>query len=134
MAYTQPNSNRILCIAPQPFYTDRGTPIAVWHVIKAYTESGAKVDLLTFPVGEDLHHPGLRTFRIPNLIMAKRIPIGFSLRKLILDAILVPAVWIRLSRQSYSCIHAVEEAAFPLQGVGKKFLSCMICSHPFQNN
>jgi len=119
MGFTKPNSNRILCIAPQPFYTDRGTPIAVRHVIKAFTESGAKVDLLTYPIGEDIEQPGLRIFRIPNLIKAQKIPIGFSVRKLVLDTILIPAIWNRLSRESYSCIHAVEEAAFPAVIAGR---------------
>ena len=45
-------SKRILVVAPQPFYSDRGTPIAVEHVIKAYTELGSKVDLLTYPIGK----------------------------------------------------------------------------------
>jgi len=119
MGFSKPNSNRILCIAPQPFYADRGTPIAVRHVINAFTESGAKVDLLTYPIGEDIDLPGLRIYRIPNLIRTKKIPIGFSARKVFMDAILIPAIWNRLSRESYSFIHAIEEAAFPAVIAGR---------------
>ena len=119
MGFSNTKSNRILCIAPQPFYTDRGTPIAVKNVIKAYTESGANVDLLTFPTGEDLHLPGLRIYRVPNLINTKNIPIGISARKLFFDALMVPAIVNRLSRESYSYIHAVEEAAFPAVIAGR---------------
>ncbi len=120
MGSTTPHSNRILVIAPEPFYTDRGTPIAVRHVIKALTEFGSEVDLLTYPIGKDIELPGLRIFRIPNLFHIKKVPIGFSARKLLLNSILIPAIWNRLSRESYSFIHAVEEAAFPAVVVGRR--------------
>ena len=120
MGSTKAHSNRILVIAPEPFYSDRGTPIAVRHLIKALTEFGSQVDLLTYPMGKDIDMPGLRIFRIPNLFHIKKVPIGFSARKLLLNSILIPAIWNRLSRESYSFIHAVEEAAFPALVVGRR--------------
>lgn len=114
------HSDRILVIAPEPFYTDRGTPIAVRHVIKAFIDYGAKVDLLTYPIGKDIEQPGLRIFRIPNLFNIKKVPIGFSARKLLLNLILVPSIWSRLSHESYAFIHAVEEAAFPAVLAGRR--------------
>jgi glycosyltransferase involved in cell wall biosynthesis len=120
MGSPKSNANRILVIAPEPFYADRGTPIAVKHVIKAFSEYGSKVDLLTYPIGKDIEQPGLRIFRIPNLFNFKKVPIGFSARKLFLNLILIPAIWNRLSRESYSFIHAVEEAAFPAVMAGRR--------------
>lgn len=104
---------RILIVAPQPFYEDRGTPIALRQVLEALSGLGRKVDLLTFPVGEDVDLPGLRIFRVANPLRVKRVPVGLSVRKLILDVFLVVALIKRLRRGSYTCIHAVEEAAFP---------------------
>jgi glycosyltransferase involved in cell wall biosynthesis len=100
-------------VAPQPFYQDRGTPIALRQVLQAATELGYQVDLLTFPVGTDAHLPGLRTYRAGNPLDIRSVPIGLSLRKLALDASLVLALRKRLARETYTCIHALEEAAWP---------------------
>ena len=103
---------RILLIAPQPFYEDRGTPIAVKWVLEALSEHGDQVDLLTYPLGEDIELPGLRIFRLQTPFKIRHIPIGFSAQKLLLDAFLAPAIGRRLRQERYKCIHAVEEAAF----------------------
>jgi glycosyltransferase involved in cell wall biosynthesis len=106
-------ARRILAVAPQPFYQDRGTPIALRQVLQAASELGYEVDLLTFPVGSDIQLPGLRTFRSPNPLGIRSVPIGLSVRKLLLDATLVPALRERLRRETYTCVHALEEAAWP---------------------
>jgi len=104
---------RILFLAPQPFYEDRGTPIAVLHVLEALSSQGVTVDLITFPVGQAIDLPGLRIFRVGRGLPIRSVPIGLSARKLLLDGLLVVACLHRLSRERYDCIHAVEEAAFP---------------------
>ena len=104
---------RILAVAPQPFYQDRGTPIALRQVLQAASELGYRVDLLTFPVGSDVHLPGLRTFRAGNPLAIRSVPVGLSLRKLALDASLLTALRERLARETYTCLHALEEAAWP---------------------
>jgi glycosyltransferase involved in cell wall biosynthesis len=106
-------ARRVLILAPQPFYQDRGTPIALRQVIHAASELGYQVDLLTFPVGVDVHYPGLRIFRAGNPLDIGVVPIGLSLRKLALDASLLTAARDRLAREAYTCIHALEEAAWP---------------------
>ena len=42
-------SRRILAVCAQPFYQDRGTPIALRQVLQAASELGYQVDLLTLP-------------------------------------------------------------------------------------
>lgn len=106
-------ARRILVVAPQPFYEDRGTPIALRQVLQALGELGRPVDLLTYPVGADVSIPELRTFRSANPFNFDSVPVGFSLRKLILDLPLIVALRRRLARESYVCVHAIEEAAFP---------------------
>lgn len=104
---------RVLLVAPQPFYEDRGTPIAVRNVLQALSELGYEVDLLTYPVGQSVELPGLRILRAPNPLGIRRVPVGLSARKILLDSTLVPKLWAQLRRKRYACIHAVEEAAFP---------------------
>jgi glycosyltransferase involved in cell wall biosynthesis len=104
---------RILVVAPQPFYQDRGTPIALRQVLAALGELGRPVDLVTYPVGADVIIPGLRIYRSANPFGYETVPVGLSLRKIVLDLPLTAAVHRRLTRERYACIHAVEEAAFP---------------------
>jgi glycosyltransferase involved in cell wall biosynthesis len=100
-------------VAPQPFYQDRGTPIALRQVLQALSELGRSVDLVTYPVGHDVPIPGLRVFRSANPLRYTSVPIGFSVRKLVLDVPLIRSLQARLAAERYACVHAVEEAAFP---------------------
>jgi glycosyltransferase involved in cell wall biosynthesis len=113
-------NRRILVVAPQPFYQDRGTPIALRQVLEALSELDYRVDLLTFPVGDDIELPGLRIFRSANPFGIGQVQVGLSLRKILLDLSLISALRERLRRDSYSCIHAVEEAAFPAVLIGRR--------------
>ena len=109
---TAPDGLRVLVVAPQPFYEDRGTPIAVRHVLEGLSQLGYQVDVVTFPVGESVDIPGVRYFRVPNPLSISSVPIGLSFRKLWFDVFLFFAIRARLRERSYLCIHAVEEAAF----------------------
>ncbi len=104
---------RILVVSPQPFYQDRGTPIALRQVIEALSGLGYQVDVLTFPVGQDIELPGVRIFRAGNPFRIRGVPVGLSARKLLLDVSLIAALRSRLEQDRYTCVHAVEEAAFP---------------------
>jgi glycosyltransferase involved in cell wall biosynthesis len=104
---------RILVVAPQPFYEDRGTPIAMRQVLLALSELGRQVDLLTYPVGADVAIEGLRIFRSANPFRFESVPVGLSLRKIVLDVPLTVMLRGLLARERYACVHAVEEAAFP---------------------
>jgi len=110
---------RVLFLAPQPFYEDRGTPIAVRHVLEALSSGGVSVDLITFPVGRTIDLAGLRILRVGRRLPVRSVPIGLSARKLFLDGLLTAAALRQLSRERYDCIHAVEEAAFPAAVIGR---------------
>lgn len=114
-----PTPMHVLMIAPEPFYQDRGTPIALKYVLETLSEGGNEVDLLTYPMGETVELTGLRTLRISNPFGFEDVPIGLSLRKLVLDVLLIFAMARRLWRHRYDCIHAVEEAAFPAVVLGR---------------
>lgn len=111
---------RLLLVAPQPFYQDRGTPIAVRQVIEALGELGYEIDLLTYPVGETVPLPATRYLRTVNPFRVRQVPVGLSLRKLVLDGLLVPQIWRRMRSGDYFAVHAVEEAAFPAVAFGRR--------------
>jgi glycosyltransferase involved in cell wall biosynthesis len=114
-------ARRILVVAPQPFYEDRGTPIAVRQVLQALGELGRSVDLLTFPIGEDIAVPGLNIVRSANPFGFRGVPIGLSFRKILLDVQLAWALQRLVIPGRYSCIHAVEEAAFPAAVLARRY-------------
>lgn len=114
-------NRRILLVAPQPFYQDRGTPIAVRQVLEGLSQLGYSVDLLTYPVGTDVNLPGLRIIRTANPFRFTSVPVGFSLQKMLLDIPLTFQLRDRLRKGAYTCIHAVEEAAFPAVLLGRHY-------------
>src|SRR5712691_11967411 len=107
----EPPRPRVLFVAPQPFYEDRGTPIAVRQVLQALGQLGYAVDLLTYPVGSDVTIPGLRIFRGANPFGIRSVPVGLSVQKLLLDISLAAALRAHLRSRPYTCVHAVAEMA-----------------------
>src|ERR1700722_4160782 len=97
---------RVLIVTPQPFYEDRGTPIAVRYVARALSEIGVEVDLLAFPIGEDVAIKDVSIRRCGNLLRFRRVPIGFSWRKIVLDASLWTSFAKQLSLRRYDMVHA----------------------------
>lgn len=103
---------KILFLAPHPFFQQRGTPIAEKMVIETLTRQGHQIDVLTYPEGADVHIPGCRIRRIPQLPFLRRIQPGFSFKKLASDGVML-AIALRMARRGrYDLIHAVEESAF----------------------
>ncbi|MCB0359189.1 MAG: hypothetical protein KDD44_06125, partial [Bdellovibrionales bacterium] len=79
----------ILLIAPQPFFAQRGTPFNVRAMATCLAEDGYQVDLLVFPVGEDVAlPPAVRLLRSPGFPGIDSVPIGPSWRKIVLDIFL----------------------------------------------
>jgi glycosyltransferase involved in cell wall biosynthesis len=103
----------ILLLAPQPFYEERGTPIAVKWVAENMAAAGHAVDLLVFPFGQELSIPGVRLIRCARPPGVKRVGIGFSPQKLLCDVTLVRAARRLLREKKYDVIHACEESIFP---------------------
>lgn len=104
---------RILLVAPQPFYQERGTPIAVRMLAEVLCGQGHAVDLLTYHEGADLDIDGLRILRTPALPGLRHVPIGISWKKLVCDLLLCGRLLSLALSRHYDVIHAVEEAVFP---------------------
>jgi len=103
----------VLLVAPNPFFEERGTPIAVRMLCETLCGAGHSVDLLTYHVGSDVEIAGLNILRIPRLPLIIHVPIGFSWKKIICDIFLSAKLVSRIVRKKYEVVHAVEEAIFP---------------------
>ena len=103
---------RILILAPHPFYEERGTPIAVDLLLRALTERGDKVDVLTYHEGANRHYRNAYIYRIKPVLKVSNIRPGFSWKKLICDMHLFVSFIGRMRKDSYDVVHAVEESAF----------------------
>ncbi|RMD64531.1 MAG: glycosyltransferase [Alphaproteobacteria bacterium] len=111
---------RALVIAPQPFFTPRGTPLSVYYRTLVTAEQGVRVDLLTYGRGEDVTIDGVRIIRIPAFRRLGEVKIGPSPLKLFLDVFLVLWTCALLLRHRYDFVHAHEEAVFfclPLKSI-----------------
>ncbi len=103
---------KALVIAPQPFFSPRGTPFSVYYRTLITAELGVKVDLLTYGQGDDVDIPGVRIIRTPAFQFLGNIKIGPSILKLFHDIFIV--IWTigLLLTNKYDLVHAHEEAIF----------------------
>jgi glycosyltransferase involved in cell wall biosynthesis len=112
---------KILLLAPQPFYRERGTPIAVNLLLRALAERGDRVDLLTYHEGEDVSWPNLRIVRARRPLAVRNVRPGFSLKKVLCDACMVPPAFALARRERYDVVHAVEESAFLAAALHRRY-------------
>lgn len=116
---------KVLVLAPHPFYQQRGTPIAVDLLIRALSERGDSVDVLTFHEGEDRQYEGVRILRIRPWLSASGIRPGLSIKKVYCDIHLFFRFVRLLAGGRYDLVHAVEESAF------MAMLVCPLASTPY---
>jgi glycosyltransferase involved in cell wall biosynthesis len=103
---------KALIVAPQPFFSPRGTPLSVYYRTLVLAELGVEADLLTYGEGEDVDIAGVRTIRIPRVPVLEPVKVGPSAAKVFLDALL--ALWLvaLLVRRRYDFVDAHEESVF----------------------
>lgn len=103
---------RALVVAPQPFFTPRGTPFSVYYRTLVMAQLGTKIDLLTYGEGQDIDVGGVRIIRIPHVSALGNVKTGPSWKKLFLDGIMILWTIGLLIRNRYQFVHAHEEAVF----------------------
>lgn len=111
---------KILIVAPQPFFAERGSPIATKLLVESLCNAGYRVDLLIYHEGEELHLNRLKTFRIRPMPFVSNVQIGLSWKKILCDFYITIKLLHLLTKSCYRVVHAVEEAIFPalvLKGV-----------------
>ena len=103
---------KALVIAPQPFFSPRGTPFSVYYRTLISAELKVDIDFLTYGQGQNVDIPGVRFFRTPAFSFLGRVKIGPSILKLFHDMfIFIWMLWL-LVRNRYEVVHAHEEAVF----------------------
>ena len=103
---------RVLVVAPQPYFQERGTPIAVRLLVQALGERGDSVDLLVYHEGHDVATSGVTLHRIRPRPSVRGIRPGFSLKKVYCDLFLIPRIDRMLRGGRYDLVHATEEGVF----------------------
>ena len=102
---------KVLLLAPQPFFEDRGTPIAVDLVLRVLSEEGHEVHVLTYHLGSDRSYPGITIHRIPRLPFIRNVRPGFSWKKVICDIFLsFQALYLLIAKRP-RMLHALEETS-----------------------
>jgi glycosyltransferase involved in cell wall biosynthesis len=104
---------RVLIVSPQPFYQDRGTPIAVSQLAAALSALDYEVDLLAYPIGTPVHFPGLRIVRGRNPFGIRDVKVGFSFKKIVLDIGMLGLLVSMIRSRDYGAVHVLEEMAWP---------------------
>lgn len=99
--------NRILVIAPQPFFSTRGTPINVKAMAEVLLAVGYEVTILTLPYGVDVEKLSIE--RVQRIPLSSSPPIGPSITKFLYATLLFLKA-IKLSRR-FDLIHGIEEGA-----------------------
>jgi glycosyltransferase involved in cell wall biosynthesis len=112
---------RVLILAPQTFYCERGTPISEENLIRVMSARGWQVDVLTYAQGTDLDLPGVRVLRIGHIPGINDVPTGFSARKLICDVALFRAAVRQVRECEYDFVHGVEEAVYIAAAIRKLY-------------
>ena len=70
---------KLLVLSPQPFFQNRGTPIATLKMLHVLSAEGHEIDLLTYHEGGEINVPNVRHLRIPNIPLVRNVPPGFSI-------------------------------------------------------
>jgi len=103
---------RILFLAPQPYFQERGTPIAIDLALQALESDGYEIDLVTYPEGDERVYQRVTQYRVPTVPGVYNVPPGFSWKKLVYSFLMIfTALRLALINQ-YNVVHAVEESCF----------------------
>ncbi len=116
---------KILMIAPQPFFTPRGTPLSVLHRLNTLSKLGHEIDLVTYHIGDTIPFKNVSYHRIPRIPFVKKISVGPSKIKIVVDVLIFFKALQLLVKNKYDVIHTHEEAGF----FGVWFASWFRCKH-----
>lgn len=109
---------RVLFLAPQPFFQERGTPIAVRLALEALSSNenaSNEITVITYPEGTNIEIERVKLKRVWTPRFLHGIRPGISLKKLFTDLLFMFAVFAELWRsrtKQYHVVHAVEESVF----------------------
>lgn len=107
---------KILFLSPQPFYQERGTPIAVKLAVEGLARNSKNIiTLVTYHEGESVPLQNVKHLRIWAPSWLTGIRPGISIKKIICDLFFTFFTirhLFRSRKDQYDLIHAVEESVF----------------------
>jgi glycosyltransferase involved in cell wall biosynthesis len=95
---------RVLIVAPTPFFADRGCHVRILGEAQALIELGHEVLVCTYPLGRDV--PGIPTERTLPVPWYHKLSAGPSVHKFYIDALLIGKVLAACRRFRPDIIHA----------------------------
>ncbi len=104
---------KVLLVAPQPYYVERGTPIAVRQLARTLAKQDHELHILAYPLGDTPDDPNQIIHRCARIPFITHVPIGFSIRKLGYDVLLTFSMFWLHFRHRFDVIHAIEESIYP---------------------
>lgn len=95
--------NKILMIAPTPFFSDRGCHVRILEEIESLKEEGFHIELVTYHLGRDIKN--IRTTRTVNIPWYNKKSPGPSYHKFYLDILLFFKSLQVLRKNDFKVIH-----------------------------
>ena len=112
----------ILFLAPEPFFQERGTPIAIKLALQVLSKrKGTKVKVICYNEGTEENFEGVEIKRISKIPFTKGIRPGASIKKIFLDIIFFFSTINEVRKNKYDVIHAIEESVFIALFIKKLF-------------
>ena len=103
---------KILILAPEPFFSLRGSSIRLCHTMRALAEAGHKVELLCYPRGEHTEISGVQVFRVPSCPGLGLFAGRDMWCKFFMNAYMLLAAGRRLMRGGYDVVHVVQSSTW----------------------
>jgi len=101
--------SRVLFITSKPCHPWGGESNRVRHVLEALVALGHGVDLVTIPSAAPFRVQGVTTHLVPRLPFCRSLPEGVSLRRGILDMLMLFKAVSLAWRAHYDIIHGVDD-------------------------
>ena len=101
--------SRILFITSRPYYPWKGACHRIRHNLEALVTLEHTVDLLTVPVGQAPRVAGVNTFFVPRIPFCSSLPEGPSVRRFILDTLMLFKAVYLAGRTPYTLIHGIDD-------------------------
>lgn len=100
---------RILFITSKPYYPWEGACHRTRHILEALVASGHSVDLLTVSAGTPPPVSGTDVLTVPRIPFCTHLPDGPSLRRFILDTLLLFKAVYLAGRKPYALLHGIDD-------------------------
>jgi glycosyltransferase involved in cell wall biosynthesis len=101
--------HRILFITSKPYYPWEGACHRIRHDLEALISLGYEVDLLTVPTGTPPSVPGVNLLFVPRVPFCRCLPEGPSVRRFLLDALMLFKAVFLAGRTPYALIHGIDD-------------------------